>query len=169
MKMTKRTGAALALLGILALWSSVTYAGEAQEIDKASGITAQTLKEILPESLKEHAELFCEMEQEHEVNALFVAAIAQHETQSGTVGTGASKNNLFGNRGRRGYMNFESFEDSIEYEFGLLRRLYFDNGLTSIGSVSKKYCVPPEHWAKSVGSIFETYTEQAEKQGEEAQ
>ena len=141
----------------------VPLTAQAEEVTEESGLTVGEVEEILPETLKEYAEIFCEEEQEHGINLLFVAAVAQQETQSGTTGVGKSKNNLFGNRGKNGFMRFADFEESIRYQFDMLERLYISKGRTTVTEISKIYCEPPEYWADAVNSIYEGYEEKAEE------
>lgn len=133
------------------------------DITEVTNLTIEVVREILPEGLKEYAQNFIDGEKEYGVNMLFVLAIAKQETSFGQAGVGSSKNNLFGVRSENEYKSFDNFGESIDNEFRLLREVYLDNNRTTIGSVARVYCQPPEHWESAVSSIFNEYVSLAEE------
>lgn len=89
------------------------------------------------------------------INALFICAIIAHESGWGSSRLAREENNLGGITGRSGYRSFDTREDCIEYMFDLLDRLYISKGRDTVEEISKVYCVPPEHWERSVNEIME--------------
>ena len=88
---------------------------------------------------------FKEAERETGINALFLAAIAIHESNKGTSNIARQKNNLFGwgaydsNPFESAY-SFATREAGILYVASRLKALYVDNwGLETIDEIGRKY------------------------------
>lgn len=93
-------------------------------------------------------------EEDTSVNGLFVLAIIAHESGWGSSRLARECNNLGGITGLNGYRSFENRDECIAYMFDLLSRRYIAQGRDTIEEISRAYCVPPEHWAKSVNRIM---------------
>lgn len=89
------------------------------------------------------------------INAIFLAAIAYHESAGGTSKIALYKNNLFG---WQAYdinvfhyaKSFESKGDGIQYVAEKINEIYFGQTLNEIG---QKYASDPE-WANKVSAIM---------------
>ena len=84
-----------------------------------------------------NAEFIWEMEQEYNVNAIFVCGIIAQE--SGWAQYDACRNNYTGTMGSDGYASFESEEEGIEYTFNNLQNGYISNGLTTVSAIAPTY------------------------------
>ena len=84
-----------------------------------------------------NAEFIWEMEQEYNVNAIFVCGIIAQE--SGWAQYDACRNNYTGTMGSDGYASFESEEEGIEYTFNNLQNGYISKGLTTVSSIAPTY------------------------------
>ncbi|MEI2285031.1 glucosaminidase domain-containing protein [Paenibacillus polysaccharolyticus] len=73
------------------------------------------------------------------IDPALLAAIAMHETGNGTSKAVKNKNNVGGMMGKNGLMTFGSIEEGIDKMASNLKRLYFDQGLTTIPQIQKKY------------------------------
>jgi hypothetical protein len=124
-----------------------------------SGNQIETL--IKDTKLSGLGEAFAKGEAESGINALFVLAIVAHESARGGSDLANRANNLGGiKKWPSGeYRSFESKEDCIIYMYDLLDRLYIAKGRDTVESISKVYCVPPEHWEESINNIMNDYIE----------
>ena len=98
---------------------------------------------------------FKEAERKTGINALFLAAIAIHESNKGTSNIAVVKNNLFG-WGAYDSDPFESAHSFATKEIGILyvasrlRELYVENwGLKTIDEIGRKYASDP-NWGNRV-------------------
>lgn len=76
---------------------------------------------------------------EYGIDPTLLAAISAHETGNGTSNAAKSKYNVGGMMGSDGLMSFNSLEDGIYAMARNLKRNYFDQGLTNITAIQKKY------------------------------
>ncbi len=84
-----------------------------------------------------NAEFIWEMEQEYNVNAIFICGIIAQE--SGWAQYDACLNNYTGTMGSNGYASFESEEEGIEYTFNNLQNGYISKDLTTVSSIAPTY------------------------------
>lgn len=77
--------------------------------------------------------------QKYNLNPLFLAAIAQHETGNGSSRAILEKNNVAGMMGRNGLRTYATLQESIEAMASNLRRNYLNQGLTTISQIGAKY------------------------------
>lgn len=73
------------------------------------------------------------------IDPALLAAIAMHETGNGTSQAIKNKNNVGGMMSKTGLMTFSSVDEGIDKMASNLKRLYFDQGLTTIPQIQKKY------------------------------
>ncbi|WP_258389613.1 glucosaminidase domain-containing protein [Paenibacillus spongiae] len=74
------------------------------------------------------------------VDPILLAAIAMHETGNGTSSAVKGKNNVGGMMRRKGgLMEFGSLDEGIDAMASNLKRLYIDQGLTTIEQIQRKY------------------------------
>ena len=107
-------------------------------------------KNILNSPLKGQGEILVQIENEYNVNGLFVLSVASFETGYGSKGV-ASQNNLFGiSKSGGGYQTYASAADSMLAFGHLIKTYYIDNGYTNIQSISIKYCEKSDHWITNV-------------------
>lgn len=77
--------------------------------------------------------------QKYNLNPLFLAAIAQHETGNGTSRAILEKNNVAGMMGRNGLRTYNTLQESIDAMASNLRRNYLNQGLTTVSQIGAKY------------------------------
>lgn len=73
------------------------------------------------------------------IDPALLAAIAMHETGNGTSNAIKTKNNVGGMMTKKGLMTFSNVDEGIDKMASNLKRLYFDQGLTTIEQIQKKY------------------------------
>ena len=122
-----------------------------------SGLTKEDLDYILAGTpMKDCADEMLLIEEKYNVNAFFTSAVAQAETQRGLTGTGKSKNNAFGITSKSGgYRTFNSLGDSVIEFGGMIDRVYFSRGLTTVKQVHSLYTSSP-NWSSNVSSIMKS-------------
>ena len=76
------------------------------------------------------------VEQENDVNGLYLLGIASLESGWGTSGLATKSNNLYGLIGRK----FNSVDECTEYMGSWLRSAYIDKGLDTLAKIQTKYC-----------------------------
>lgn len=124
------------------------------EITKPSGLSIDEINKLIEGTVfKDCGETILECEKKYNVNAFFLLAVTNQE--AGPRGCSnrrlnIDKHNIFGLMG----MSFKNYDDCIEYFCKNMRNNYFDQGRTTVDSVSKKYCKPPQHWATCVKSMM---------------
>ncbi|WP_271751749.1 glucosaminidase domain-containing protein [Cohnella sp. JJ-181] len=89
--------------------------------------------------LKGTGDLFQAAAKKYGIDANMLAAIAMHETGNGTSNAVKNKYNVGGMMGKNGLMSFGSLEEGINAMASNLKRLYYDQGLTTIEQIQKKY------------------------------
>lgn len=123
----------------------------------SSGVDVDTLTNALQYNLKEYAADFIEAEQTYGINAIFIAAIAAHESGWGRSYIALNKNNLFGWKGSNGYRYFNSVREGIMHVSRSLKINYLSpdgcyfNGYT-VEAVSIYYC--NRTWANYINSMM---------------
>ena len=110
------------------------------KLNVASGLTKEDFKKVLSGNsndtnkiFEQYAEYFYEMEQEYNVNGLFIAAIGIHESNWGKSNIAVEKKNLFG---------YGSY-DSSAYESSYIFERYED-GIDMVSKVMVKHYLNPE-------------------------
>lgn len=130
--------------------------GKSRKIDEPCGMSEEELEGALKHELKQYAGNFLSAEEEHGVNAAFLAAIAAQESGWGRYCFRA--NNIFG----FGRKSFDSVPECIDYVAGYLAEHYiaedgkYYNGATVEG-VSVCWC--DKSWAQAINSIIYQITE----------
>lgn len=92
-----------------------------------SGLTAEELHAVMYYDENNYAPYYIEAEREFGVNAIFLYAIAQNESQNGRSYMARTKNNLFGWTGLDDHMNFGSVEECIMYVADALHNNYLNS------------------------------------------
>lgn len=96
------------------------------DVRKPSGITAEELHEAMYYDENDYAPYYIEAERRYGINAIFLYAIAQNESQNGRSAIAKNKNNLFGWTGNNGHMTFNSVEECIYYVAEALQNSYLN-------------------------------------------
>ena len=76
------------------------------------------------------------IEQEYDVNGLYLLGIASLESGWGTSGLATKSNNIYGLLGRK----FNSVDECTEYMGRWLRSEYIDKGYDTLDKIQTKYC-----------------------------
>ena len=124
-----------------------------EDITQKSNLVPDMIEALLPEDLKGLGQAFCDGEEKHNINALFVLAIVQLESGNGTSYLAREKNNLGGIKGGNGYRAFGSKEECVAYMFDLLDRLYVSKGRDTIDKIGHIYCATGG-WIPQVKSLM---------------
>ena len=156
--------------------SDITDLNFNMALNTPSGFTLEQFEEMLTDSkdknniFKENAKYFYYIEQEYNINGVFVAAVGIHESGWGTSKIAVNKNNLFGygaydSNPYNGAYTFESYSESIDLIARVFVKYYlnqsgtkiYDNETASgryysgntLTAVNKKYA-SDQNWASSV-------------------
>ena len=146
------------------------------ELNKPSGFSAEQFKKALTDSkdtnkiFENNSEYFYYIEDEYNINGMFVAAIGIHESAWGTSRLAKNKYNLFGygaydSNPYNGAYSFSNYSESIDLIARVLVKYYlnppetkiYDGQVASgkyysgntIAAVNKKYATDT-HWGNSV-------------------
>ena len=116
------------------------------DIAHKSGYTAEQFDAIINKvftdmnkkttSLTTIGDSLYKVEQENDVNGLYLLGIASLESGWGTSGLATKSNNLYGLIGRK----FNSVDECTEYMGSWLRSAYIDKGLDTLTKIQTKYC-----------------------------
>ena len=116
------------------------------DIAHKSGYTAEQFDAIINKvftdmnkkttSLTTIGDSLYKVEQENDVNGLYLLGIASLESGWGTSGLATKSNNLYGLIGRK----FSSVDECTEYMGSWLRSAYIDKGLDTLSKIQTKYC-----------------------------
>ena len=147
-------------------------------LNKPSGLTLEQFKKVLSDEkdinkvFEQNAQYFYYIEQQYNINGLFVAAIGIHESAWGTSKIAKDKKNLFGygaydSNPYNGAYNFTEYAESIDLIARVLVKYYLNpkgtsiyNGETAAGTyyttptltgVNNKYATD-KNWANAVYS-----------------
>ena len=105
--------------------------------------------------------------QKFDLNPLFLASIAMHETGNGTSRAIREKNNVAGMMGPNGLRTYATMQESIEAMASNLRRNYLNKGLTTISEIGNKYAPVGasndptglnNHWVSGVTKKLNSFT-----------
>ncbi len=146
------------------------------ELNKPSGLTKEQFKQVLTDSkdvnniFKDNAEYFYYIEEQYNINGIFVASIGIHESAWGTSRLAKNKYNLFGygaydSNPYNGAYTFSSYSESIDLIARVLVKYYlnpkgtkiYDGQVASgkyysgntIFDVNKKYATD-NNWGNSI-------------------
>ena len=118
--------------------NSITKCDFNMALNKPSGLTLEQFKKVLNDSkdvnniFSDNAEYFYYIEQQYNINGIFVAAIGIHESAWGTSKISKDKKNLFG------YGAYDSSPYSSAYSFST-----YSEGIDLIARVLVKYYLNP--------------------------
>lgn len=146
------------------------------ELNKPSGLTLEQFKKVLTDSkdknkiFEQNAQYFYYIEQQYNINGLFVAAVGIHESAWGTSKIAVEKHNLFGygaydSNPYNGSYQFSDYSESIDLISRVFVKYYLNpkgtqiyggekaagtyfNGATLSG-INKRYA-SDKNWANSV-------------------
>ena len=150
-------------------------------LNKPSGLSLEQFKKVLTDSkdvnniFSENAEYFYYIEQQYNINGIFVAAIGLHESAWGTSKIAQNKKNLFGygaydSSPYSSSYSFDTYAEGIDLIARVLVKYYLNPNGTSIyngeiasgkyyngntlTAVNKKYATD-KNWANSVYKYME--------------
>ena len=150
-------------------------------LNKPSGLSLEQFKKILTDDkdknkiFEQNAEYFYYIEQQYNINGVFVAAMGIHESAWGTSTIAKQKKNLFGygaydSNPYNGAYTFNKYSESIDLLARVLVKYYLNpkgtsiyNGETAVGTyyskptvsgVNNKYA-SDKNWANKVYSYME--------------
>lgn len=145
-------------------------------LNKPSGLSLEQFKKILTDNkdtykiFENNAEYFYYIEQQYNINGIFVAAVGIHESAWGTSKIAREKNNLFGygaydSNPYNGAYNFSNYSESIDLLARVFVKYYINPKGTSIyggekakgtyyneptlSGINKKYATD-KNWANGV-------------------
>ncbi len=112
-------------------------------LNQPSGLTLEQFKKVLSDSkdtnkiFENNAEYFYYIEQQYNINGVFVAAVGIHESAWGTSKIARNKNNLFGygandSNPYNGAYNFSDYSESIDLIARVFVKYYINPKGTSI-------------------------------------
>lgn len=132
-----------------------------------TGVTVDELNMLLEGTrLEGSGEYFKRLEDEYGVNAVLAVSVGRLESQLGSTEIALNYNNAFGFRTDRGWLHFNTLEDSVLY-FGKLMQheRYYGKSLEEIAVI---YC-PNDIWCDKVSRIVDRHVKMiAEYRGETA-
>ena len=142
------------ICAIMMVFMSYTCDAYQQNYDvrKKSNITEVQLNSKLKGNLKGTAKYFLEAQRTYGINAVFLAAVAMHESGNGSSRAARTKNNFFGIMEKKSLKKFSSPRDCIMYTARILTKkngYYFGSGRFTIKKIGKKYAACPA-WSTRV-------------------
>jgi len=115
-------------------------------VNSYSNCTAADLRKITAGTkLQGYEQTILDVEKRYQINAFFICAVANQETQMGLTGVGADRNNLFGMRGSDGFFYYSNAGESVESFGRCIYNLYWANGRKTLPRIAEWYCDPS--WA----------------------
>ncbi len=133
------------------------------DITQKSNLTAEQFNILIAEAMEQKGksnsallnmgEHLKYIEDEYNVNGIFALSISSFESGWGTR---HKNNNLFGIAS--GEKRYSHYGESVQGFGKLIRNHYIDSGLTTVSSISKKYC-PPQHekWTQNISWFMGYY------------
>lgn len=151
-ELSKFAVATLIMIGLFAMGFSMEVF--ALELNEPCGLSESELAGNLKHELVQYAGDFLRAEDEHGVNACFLAAVASLESGHGRYMF--RENNIFGWGGK----SFGSVPECIDFVAEKLSKNYIDPSGKyyrggSISDIGKIYCPGDEKWVKLVTNLFE--------------
>lgn len=128
------------------------------DVRTKSNVTAEQLNRKFKNKLSGTGKYFVEMERKYNVNAVFLASIAIHESGNGSSRPARRKNNFFGLTGKRGLLSFKTPEESIECVARNISKSggnYYGKGRYTISSIGKRYA-SSRKWSSRIVSTMKT-------------
>ena len=130
------------------------FAAELPDIEEPCGLTAEELEERLKGNLKPYAQAFLHAEEDYEINALFLCAVAAAESAWGR--RCFRPNNIFGYMTNR---KFSSIPENIDFVAWKLKKNYLNkNGKYyrggTIEAIGKIWCPDGGEWVRLVAGIY---------------
>ena len=123
------------------------------DVRTPSNVTVETLEQKFRGSALQGTGIyFLEAQERYGINAVFLAAIAMHESANGTARNARTKNNFFGIMRNGRLRKFETKRDCIMFlAYNLTRRggLYFGKRRYTVRAIGRKYATSP-HWSARV-------------------
>lgn len=113
--------------------------GGGYDVTGNSGVTVTQLNSKLGGKLTNMGRVFIQAGEKYGIDPAFLASIAMHETGNGTSKAIKNKNNVGGMMGKNGLMSFKSVSAGIDAMASNLKRLYIDQGLTTVEAIQQKY------------------------------
>ena len=150
-------------------------------LNQPSGLSLEQFKKVLTDErdvnkiFENNAQYFYYIEQQYNINGLYIAAIGIHESAWGTSELAKNKNNLFGygaydSNPYNGAYNFSNYSESIDLLARVFVKYYLNPAGTSIyggekavgtyyngptlGGINKKYA-SDKNWANAVFSYMQ--------------
>ena len=126
-----------------------------------TGVTVEELNMLLEGTrLEGSGEYFKRLEDEYGVNAVVVVSVGRLESQLGSTEIALNYNNAFGFRTDKGWLHFNTLEDSVLY-FGKLMQheRYYGKSLAEIALI---YC-PNDIWCDKVSRIVDRHVKMIEE------
>jgi hypothetical protein len=126
----------------------------AEELNRAINSSCKWMREYNTDGRL--GEFYYKMEQQYGINAYFALSVPMQEVGVQQASSLArNKNNIYGLRGKNGYLSFSSYEDCIEYWFNMINKAYVGKrGLISVQSISGRYCNGNPEWVSGVSSFM---------------
>ena len=103
---------------------------------------------------------FIKVEEEHDINAVFLASLAIHESGWGNSKIAQDKNNLFGWGAKNSSpytsaWSFSSKEECVEVVGAKIAQNYLAIGLDTLTEINAKYCPNDQgEWSMKVENIM---------------
>lgn len=130
---------------------------DASDLRVLSNLDSHGLSKFLRGGLKGHEDAFLRAEQKHGINALFLVALARHESGNGTYKY-MDRNNIFSWGANTNSPNdaiaFDSIEDCIDTVAGRLSVRLTKRNDWSMDSVTVLYNASDKQWKKKVLSCI---------------
>ena len=131
-----------------------------QDMRLPTGFSGEELERCLSGGLSGLGEDFARAEEVYGVNALFMIAIAQHESGNGESGLATEQNNLIGLRSGSGWASFGSLSECVDYLGDYLANSYLSPGTSyyhgsTIAGVSVTYCGGSQDWINHIVNYME--------------
>lgn len=143
-----------AILAAIVIFLAVeAFAYEVPGIEEPCGYTVEELESVLKGKLKQYAQEFIWAEEDYEINACFIAAVASLESGHGKFMF--RKNNIFG----FGRAEFDSVPECIDFVSWYIRKHYLNpegkyyRGGT-IDDIGRIWCPDDGTWVRLVKGIY---------------
>lgn len=120
-----------------------------------SGLTLSDLQRLTSGTgLVGIEEALLTIELANNVNALFALSVAKLESGNGRSFLSTNQNNIFGFRGRNGWMSFKSKTDCVLYFGQLIENFYVGKGYDTLAKIGPRYAEGSTSWAPKVQEIM---------------
>jgi len=134
---------------VVAFATNVYASNPVRGVNSYSGCTVSDLRKItVGTKMEGYEQTILDVEKEYQINAFFICSVALTETAMGKTGVGASRNNLFGMRGSKGFYYYNNAGESIRAFGSCIYRVYWKNNRKTLPRIAEWYC--DRAWAKTV-------------------